>query len=66
MEMKHMRQMKLNFDKVHGADLPKLAVAAMVVTLCFSTSAMAQQPGQKTFSSAEQASNALVTAAQEK
>ncbi len=59
-----MRRTKLNFDKFHWANLSKLAVVAILLTVCFSTCSMAQQPGQKTFSSAEDASNALVTAAQ--
>ena len=58
-----MRRTKLNFDKFHGANLPKLAVVAILLLVCFPTRSMAQQPGQKTFSSAEEASNALVTAA---
>jgi len=68
MEMSHMWRTKLNFDKFHGANLPKLAVVAIVFALllaaCFPTRSMAQPPGQKTFSSAEEASSALVTAAQ--
>src|SRR6202166_1020688 len=68
MERSHMRRTKLNFDKFHWANLPKLApklaVVAIVLTMCFPTGSMAQQRGQKTFSSAENASNALVTAAQ--
>jgi hypothetical protein len=59
-----MRRTKLNLDKFHGANLPKLAVVALLLAVCFSTHSMAQQAGQKTFSSAEEASNALVTAAQ--
>ncbi|MGA2358117.1 MAG: DUF2950 domain-containing protein, partial [Terriglobales bacterium] len=51
-------------DKFHWANLPKLAVVAILLTVCFPTRSTAQQPGQKTFSSAEEASNALVTAAQ--
>ncbi len=57
-----MRRTKLNFDKFHWANLPKLAVVALLLTVCFPTRSLAQQPGQKTFSSAEAASNALVTA----
>ena len=53
----------LNFDRFHWGNLPKLAVAAIVLTACLPTGSMAQQPGQKTFSSAEDASQALVTAA---
>ena len=59
-----MRRTKLNFDRFHGANLPKLAVIAILLTVCLSIGSMAQQPGQKTFSSAEEASNALVTATQ--
>jgi hypothetical protein len=69
MESKHMTQTRLKLDKLSGANLAKtnlakLAVSAALLTMCFSLSAMAQQPGQKTFSSAGDASNALVTAAQ--
>jgi DUF2950 family protein len=59
-----MPRTKLNFDTFHSAYLPKLAAAAIFVAGCFPAVSMAQQPGQKTFSSAEEASNALVTAAQ--
>ena len=59
-----MRRTKVNFDKFHWANLPKLAVVAIFLTVCFPARSTAQQPGQKTFSSAEEASNALVTAAQ--
>ena len=59
-----MRQTKTNFDRFHWVDLFKLAAVAIVLTVCFSSVALAQQPGQKTFPSAQAASNALVTAAQ--
>ena len=59
-----MQRMKLKFDKLYGADLPRLAAVAILVTGCFSIPSMGQQPGQRTFSSAEDASNALVTATQ--
>jgi Protein of unknown function (DUF2950) len=59
-----MRRMKLNFGKCHWASLPKLAAVAALLTACFSIPSVAQQPGQKTFSSAEDASKALVTAMQ--
>ena len=59
-----MRRMKLNFDKFQSANLPILAAVAILLTACFPIRSMAQQPGQKTFSSPEDASNALVTAAQ--
>ena len=59
-----MRPTKLNVDKFHWANLGKFAAVAIILAMCLARSAMAQQPGQKTFSSAEEASNALVTAAQ--
>jgi len=59
-----MPRTKLNLDKFHWANLPTLAVVAILLTGYFSTRSMAQQAGQKTFSSPEDASNALVTAAQ--
>ena len=59
-----MRRTKLNFDKFYWAHLPKLAAVAMILTVCFPVLSMAQQPGQKTFSSPEDASKALVMAAQ--
>ena len=58
-----MRRTKLNFDKFHGASLPALAAVLILLTVCFPGRSMAQQPGQKTFSSPEEASDALVTAA---
>jgi hypothetical protein len=64
MDRGHMRRAKLNFDKRHWANLPKLAAVAIFLTWCLSTRSMAQQQGQKTFSSPEDASNALITAAQ--
>src|SRR5579872_3375154 len=64
MERNHMRRSELNFDKFYWADLPKLAAVAILLTGCFPARSMAQQQGQKTFSSARDASSALVTAAQ--
>ncbi len=58
-----MRRTKLNFDKYHWANLPKLASVAILLVGCFPIRSMAQQ-GQKTFSSPEDASNALIMAAQ--
>jgi hypothetical protein len=46
------------------ANLPTLAVVAFLLTACFPARSLAQQQGQKTFSSAPDASNALVAAAQ--
>jgi Protein of unknown function (DUF2950) len=59
-----MRRAKLNFEKFNWARSPKLAAIVILVAGCLPLRAMAQQPAQKTFSSAEAASNALVTAAQ--
>ncbi len=59
-----MQRMKLNFDKFDWANLPKLAAVAVLLAGCLTIRSMAQQPGQKTFSSAEDASNALAMAAQ--
>src|SRR6202035_2521747 len=64
MERSDMQRTKLNFDKSHWANLPKLAAIAILLTWCFPARFMAQQQGQKTFSSPEDASNALVAAAQ--
>ncbi len=59
-----MRRTKLNFDKFQRANLPIFIALATILTACFCTRSLAQQPGQKTFSSPEEASNALVVAAQ--
>jgi hypothetical protein len=59
-----MRRTKLNARKFHWASLTGPALVAMLATLWVPTRSMAQQQGQKTFSSAEEAINALVTAAQ--
>jgi len=59
-----MRRTKLNFYKFQGASLPILAAVIILLGACFPPHSMAQQPGQKTFSSPEDASTALVTAAQ--
>jgi hypothetical protein len=59
-----MRRTKLNFDRFHWAGLSKRAAVAILLTGCLPFRSMAQQPGQKTFSSAEAASNALVAALQ--
>jgi len=59
-----MQRRALNFDRFNWASSLKSAVAAIVLTACFATCSMAQQAGQKTFSSAEDAVSALVTAVQ--
>jgi hypothetical protein len=50
--------------KFHSPSLAALAAIAVLVIACFPARSMAQQPGQKTFSSPEGASTALVTAMQ--
>lgn len=62
MERSHMRRTESN--KFHWANLSESGVLAVLLTACFATCSMAQQAGQKTFSTAEEASNALFTAAQ--
>jgi len=64
MERSDMPRTKLNLDKSHSANLLKLAAVAILVAGCFATHSIAQQPGQKTFSSPEEASQALVAAMQ--
>jgi hypothetical protein len=59
-----MRRTKLNFDKSHRRNVARLAAITILFAACFSGRSIAQQPGQKTFSSAEDATNALATAAQ--
>ena len=53
-----------NFDKPYCATLLRHAALAVLVTGCFLTPSLAQQLGQKTFSSPEDASSALVAATQ--
>src|ERR1700722_7258129 len=58
-----MRRTNLNVQKVCRVNLPALTAVTVFLTVCVPVS-MAQQPGQKTFSSPEDASNALLMAAQ--
>src|SRR5467141_476380 len=58
-----MRRTKRNFEKFEVADLLKIAAFAILVLACFAAGVAAQQKGQKTFSSLEEASKALVAAA---
>ena len=58
-----MRRMRNTFDKVHWIHPRGLAVALLLAG-CPSMLVRAQQPGQRTFTSPEQASAALVAAAQ--
>ncbi len=58
-----MRRSKLNIHKPYWTTLPRFAAMAILWAACAPTHSAAQQNGQKTFSSPEAASNALVTAA---
>ena len=58
-----MRRTKLTFGRFPATDF-LVGVVAILWTACFSIPSMCQQPGQKTFPSAEDASKALFTAAQ--
>ncbi len=59
-----MRRAKLNFDKFSWGNVSALAVVAILLSACFPAPSLAQQQGQKTFSSPEEASAALFVAAQ--
>src|ERR1700721_1949672 len=59
-----MPQTRQSIDTGRGVDLPKLAVCAILLIVCFPLRSMAQQPGQKVFATAEEAGNALVMAMQ--
>jgi hypothetical protein len=61
MEKSHMRRARLNFEKSQWANVAGIAV--IVLMGCLASPSVAQQTGQKTFSSAEAASEALVAAA---
>src|SRR5271170_5250587 len=63
MERSDMRK-KLNVKQSNWANLARNAAVALLLAGCFSSTSVAQQRGQKTFSSPEDASQALVTAAQ--
>jgi Protein of unknown function (DUF2950) len=59
-----MQRDKPNFSLFQWTGLAALSAIAIVLVGSFSARSTAQQPGQKTFSSADQAAEALVTAAQ--
>ncbi|HXM61874.1 MAG TPA: DUF2950 domain-containing protein [Terriglobales bacterium] len=60
----NLRWANLRWTNLPWATLSKFAALAILLTGFLSTRSMAQQPGQKTFSSAEEASNALFVATQ--
>jgi len=57
-----MRRAKVQFGKFYRATLLELTAAAILITASFPMRSMAQAAGQKTFSSAEEASKAIVSA----
>ena len=59
-----MRRVKWDPHGIHRANLANLAAVVILLTACFATRSMGQQAGQKTFSSPEEAANALFAAAQ--
>jgi len=59
-----MQRTKLNFERFRWGNLSKLAAVAVLLAGCFPVRLMAQQQGQKQFPSAQEAADALVTAAQ--
>jgi len=59
-----MRRTKLNFNTSHLGDLLQITALTLLLSGCVPARSTAQQKGQKTFSSPEEASQALVTAAQ--
>ncbi len=59
-----MRRTELQSGDFHPEHLFELAAIAILVTLSFATGSRAQQKGQKTFATPEEACKALLTAAQ--
>src|SRR5208283_3133886 len=62
MEKNHMQRKKFSFGGCARSNRLNSVVAAIFSMVCFATLCTAQQAGQKTFSSAEDASSALVAA----
>jgi len=59
-----MQRTNRNIGRFHWASLPKLGAVAVLLAACLPARSLAQQQGQKTFSSGEEASNALLKATQ--
>src|SRR6202453_3916900 len=66
MERCLMQRANLSTDKSYRAIVGELAALVIFLAGCFPATTLAQQPGQKTFQSAEEASNSLITAMQSK
>jgi hypothetical protein len=61
-----MQRTNLKIDQWHRAPVRDFAVLVIFLAGCFPASSLAQQPGQKIFPSAEEASTSLVAAMQSK
>ena len=59
-----MRRTRLNFGKLDWTNLLEMAAVGILLAGGFPVRSVGRQQGQKTFSSPDEASNALVTAAQ--
>jgi Protein of unknown function (DUF2950) len=66
MERGPMQRTNLNIGKWYRATVREFAALAIVLAGCIPAIGLAQQPGQKTFRSSEEASNSLVAAMQSK
>jgi hypothetical protein len=64
MERNHMGRTKLSFGKLDWTNLLEMAAVGILLAGGFPVRSLGQQQGQKTFSSPENAINALITAAQ--
>jgi hypothetical protein len=64
MEKSHMRRTNLSFKDYRWGALIRFAMASVILTGCVPSSSVAQEKGQRTFSSAEDASSALIAAIQ--
>src|ERR1700677_4598733 len=59
-----MQRTNLYIDTWYRMTVREFAALAILLAACFPASSLAQQPGQKTFSSAEEASSSLIAAMQ--
>ena len=59
-----MRRRKLSFNHDRWGAFIRFAMASVILTGCIPSNSVAQEKGQRTFSSAEDASNALIKAIQ--
>jgi hypothetical protein len=64
MENRHMQRIGLSFSRFSWVGVVKVSAAVVLLSGCLAMGAAGQQRGQKTFASAEEASKALVAAAE--